>query len=534
MSSVVVVLWLAGCGGGSGGDGGNANPPPSTSDVDLTAQDRASLVATLLDLESRLMDSGQAQAARAAHGAALALQSGAKMTAVTTTGMPLRAGALQTAAVVGATRAVGYQLEIRNMVGRAAPLTLHGALAWLPPGTIALTGSESTEGAIPPAFGVLAKGTSQIWIATAGRVSSTLVADTGACPVAIPIAGVTSCSLATFRAGFDLTAYTPAPFPGNTATEAQAASLVAGPDLRGVNVTIDCAQATGLVGKLFCNWVSQPRLTVEVTGAGSVSATPAGQACNSPAGPCSWTFPTGTRVALKATGFGPNFFFDGGFLNDDWTIQSYLKGNGGTALGAQQPTGGDPGALRRVTLTMNDSPTPAAPGVNSSVYSFHWKSGAVYAPSASGAIATLDFSQDARSVLRTQALSLVVKQGGEVYTTTLEFAESSAWTRFAHSGIDATGFAQLVPDLSTMLANRPDFSERGSPIQFGFMRANSTADGGPGYTTTGDVDNWLVIVRPVGSSTSPGDWTSCPDPSATTNTCYVNLVQDTTVRVAFP
>jgi len=48
--------------------------------VDLTASQRAALVAQLEGLEAQVEDSGQAQAARAARGAALAVQGGTKLT----------------------------------------------------------------------------------------------------------------------------------------------------------------------------------------------------------------------------------------------------------------------------------------------------------------------------------------------------------------------------------------------------------------------------------------------------------------------
>ena len=112
--------------------------------MDLTASQRAALVAQLEGLEAQVEDSGQAQAARAARGAALAVQGGTKLTSVPVTGTPLRAGLRADAAMSGTLWAMGYQL------------------------------------------------------------------DGGACPIALSIPGV-DCSLATFRAGFDVSASAPAP-----------------------------------------------------------------------------------------------------------------------------------------------------------------------------------------------------------------------------------------------------------------------------------------------------------------------------------
>jgi hypothetical protein len=67
----VLTFSLAACSGGGGdaADDGGGNPPPPSTDVDLTAQERAALVAALLDLETKASDAGQAQQARVARGA---------------------------------------------------------------------------------------------------------------------------------------------------------------------------------------------------------------------------------------------------------------------------------------------------------------------------------------------------------------------------------------------------------------------------------------------------------------------------------
>jgi len=104
--------------------------------------------------------------------------------------------------------------------------------------------------------------------------------------------------------------------------------------------------------------------------AGAVTPTPARDTCLSRRAPCSWSYATGTTVALRATGFGWRSFFDGDFPDSDWTTSILPFGNGGTATGIQQPTGGNPGAARRMTLSILAAP---GPDLTSAVAAFSWK-----------------------------------------------------------------------------------------------------------------------------------------------------------------
>ena len=530
LSTAVLAFSLAACSGGGGdvADDSGGNPPPPSSDVDLTAQERAALVAALLDLETKASDAGQAQQARVARGAALAIQGGTKMTGVTVSGSPVPPAGLRGTSLSGAVWAAGYQLDLLNMSGRTTPLRLHGALARTATGAIVLTGGEATSGSIPPAFGVLFVPGSQVWLATAGQASSVPGAEGGACPIPLSISGVT-CSLATFQAGFAVEAAVPAPIAGNTATGSQIATLVAGPDLRGVKITVDCAQATTLVAALVCRWVPQPRLTVAFTGGsnGSVTPTPAKDACLSPLAPCSWTFATGTTVELRASASGSRFFFDGDFPDADWTTSIIPYGNGGTATGIQQATGGNPGAARRMTLSIQGAP---GPDTTSAVFAFSWKAGATHDPQTQGAIASVDFSQDQRAAPGPQFVALAIRQNLFTYVTTTRLADSQAWTRFTEHGLTSSSFTE-VSAYGTSPAT-PDFSATGAPMQFGFYRGASTGYGGAGYTTVADVDNWMVNVRTQGAAATTPVWTGCSD-TAAGGVCYVNLADDRTVSLTF-
>jgi hypothetical protein len=523
-----LVSLLAACGGGGNGDD---TAPPASNDVELSAQERATLVAALLEVESRSIDSGQAQAARAARGAALAVQGGTRMTGVTITGSPSPLVGARGAFLTGAVWAAGYQVDILNMAGHPAPLRLYGALARLSGGGLVLTGGESTSGPIPPAFGVLFTSPSQVWLATAGQASSSAVADRGACPLGLSISGV-SCSLATFRAGFDVTASAAAPIAGNTASGSQTATLTAGQDLRGVKISVDCAQAGELVNALFCRWVPEPRLTVVVNGtiAGSITPTPGGVACPSTPGPCAWSYATGTSVQLRASPIGPSFF-DGEFLDDGWTLDVLTNGLAGSvATAARQATGGNPGPARRVTLTIAAAPGPA---LTSSVGAFSWKTGATYDPRVRGAVASVDWSQDHRAAPGPQFLSPAIEQDGKLYLLATRYADAQIWTRFAEAGLVSSSFYHLIPpDLVTTHAGGPNFTASGSTMRFGFFRNASTGYGGGGYTTVADTDNWAMTVHTDGAGARAPAWSNCHDVNAS-GVCFVNLADDRTVTLTF-
>ena len=529
IATCMLVVSMAGCGGG--GDGGGGTVPPPSNDVDLSTQERAALVAALQSLETSSIDSGQAQAARAARGAAMGILGGTKMTGVTMTGSPTPPVRFRTAALSGAVWAAGYQLDIVNMSGHPAPLRLYGALARMASGTLVLTGGESTNGPIPPAFGALFTAPSQLWLATAGQSSSAAVADGGSCPIGQSIAGVT-CDLATFRAGFDVTASAPAPIAGNAAAGSQTATLATGTDLRGVKISVDCAQATGLVDTLLCRWVPQPRLTVVLNGliAGSVTPTPGGVACPAPPGPCSWVYATGTSVQLRASALGP-YFFDGDFPDAGWTLDVLTDGlAGSTAIASRQAAGGNLGASRRVTLGISAAP---GPGLTSSVGAFSWKNDATYDPRVQGAVASLDWSQDHRAAPGPQFLSPAIRQDGRFYLLPTRYADSQAWTRFAAAGLVPSNFFYLVPpDLITTHEGGPNFQASGTTMTFGFFRNASTGYGGAGYTTAADTDNWTVTVRTEGAGARSPTWTNCNDTNSA-GVCFVNLADDRAVNLSF-
>jgi hypothetical protein len=523
ISIAVLALAFAACGGG-GGDGETVPVPPAN-DVDLDTTERATIVAALLQAETGAVDAGQAAAARGARGAALALMSGTKMSGAT-----LGGSALRPVAIGFLPAALGFQVDLLNMSGRTTLLRLDGLLARTSGGKLVLAVGESTSSLIPPGVAALAAGQG-LWLASAGQVASAPVADGADCTAALAMTGVT-CTLATFHAGLDVTASAPAPIAGNSATGSLTASLPA-MDMRGVKLTVDCAQATSLASALLCRWVPSPRLTVVLSGsqAASVMPTPGGTACRMPPGPCSWTFATGTAASLAPTALGASFF-DGTLTTVGWTLEVLQGGNGGTVATTDVATGGNPGGFRRVTLSPRAA--PAADRL-SSVAAFQLRDDATWDPRSQGALSSVSLYHDHRAAPGPQFVALAVKQDGKYFVATgshNHYADAQAWTPFADTGLRSLDFVRLPTDLSTQYAEGPDLTTAGGPMTFGYYLGASTGYGGSGYSTTGDLDNWHLTVVPAAAATLHPVWTGCSQTNGA-GTCFVNLADDRTVTLSF-
>jgi hypothetical protein len=189
-------------------------------------------------------------------------------------------------------------------------------------------------------------------------------------------------------------------------------------------------------------------------------------------------------------------YIDIDFPASVWTTTVYQGGNGGSASAALVTSGGNPGSFRSIRLQMNPAPTPTTA---SSVFAFHFAVGAIYDPATLGPVVSIDYAQDALLVAGGgggQATSLALRQDGQIYyaVPAYDLTPDTHWTAKVHAGLVAADFVAIAPDL-TQTPQHPDFSVHGGPIEFGFLRANSTSYGGGGYTTEGGIDNWKVLVR---------------------------------------
>ena len=224
--------------------------------------------------------------------------------------------------------------------------------------------------------------------------------------------------------------------------------------------------------------------------------------------------PAVASIAVLSSPVAAQTASDSTFLDANWTGTQFTAGNGGTSTGAQVLVGGNPGSFRNVTDVLN-----AAPGGGSTiVLSTHIFTPFTYTPATSGAIASLNYSEDAACTAgcfgQGQSTGPAIKQGANlyIYTTQLVTGPSAVWTNHALSGLTAADFGLVnVTSAGTLFdtTQHPNFSAAGAPIQVGFFRANGTPSGP--YTLSAGIDNWQVTIVP--SIVAPPPAQSLPVPT---------------------
>lgn len=181
-------------------------------------------------------------------------------------------------------------------------------------------------------------------------------------------------------------------------------------------------------------------------------------------------------------------FADGSFA-DNWT--STVVGDG-TSAATRVTSGGNPNSYFSITNVTD-------PG--EFVYGVYLKTTAVYNPSLEGAIASIDYDEDAKFFVgggNHQAGGMALRQNGVVYiTNTAAYTNSADWGPLMSSMLTpppvALTFAGLsAEDFSTIAdaSLHPDFSASGAAITFGFFRANGSSN-----TRVSGIDNWSVTVN---------------------------------------
>jgi len=183
-------------------------------------------------------------------------------------------------------------------------------------------------------------------------------------------------------------------------------------------------------------------------------------------------------------------FSDATFANGDWSVTVEVLNLGGTATGAQVASGGNPAAFRRIDNTMNSA---IGQPFSNTVYDFHAKSGATFAPASYGPITSIDYAESSQWVTGgVQACGLALRQNGVIYygPSFLTPGSFGTWAPNSQIGLTAATFDALAAG-----TQNPNFGIGAPPVQFGFFRANSTSVGGAGGTTTGGIDNWSVVVH---------------------------------------
>jgi hypothetical protein len=225
-------------------------------------------------------------------------------------------------------------------------------------------------------------------------------------------------------------------------------------------------------------------------------------------------------LAASAAAAPPVTFSDGDFQDADWAsvFTASFEGPamtplaGGSASATRQVSGSN--AFRAITHTV-----PAAPASDAfaAVWSAHFRSGFTYDPGVQGRIGSIDYSELAQAVSHVnlgQSAGLAIRQGGQVFVVQVGVTPDATFTLKERKGIKANDFGVMTAGGFPGGA-KPDFAAPG-PIEFGFVRGNSTNIGGTsGFTLTAAIDDWSVRLNPP--CLSPAE---CDDEDAcTTDTC---------------
>jgi hypothetical protein len=185
-------------------------------------------------------------------------------------------------------------------------------------------------------------------------------------------------------------------------------------------------------------------------------------------------------------------FSDSNFAPASWTTAvAYDVLGVATHAESQVLTGGNPGSYRRVEQS--------GYGGFPDILVAHILQGAVYNPSVSGAILSLDFhfeanAPDAGLVKPPDPLDFImmVTQGGKFFIFQGLASLDTTWATMTRTGIPGSAFQTigLVPELA------PDFSAGGGPIGFGFATATHHNIACDSPCNVGGIDNWWVTVNP--------------------------------------
>ena len=150
-------------------------------------------------------------------------------------------------------------------------------------------------------------------------------------------------------------------------------------------------------------------------------------------------------------------FFDGEFVNTDWTTVSVVGPPGGQTA-TQVTSGGNPGAFRSVTTV-----------VTGTAYTAHVRDAWTYDTS-QGALQAIAYTIDIRNIFAFgdgHAYGLMVLQGGVYYKADYQVTGSQnfEWRTHSHAGLVNTDFTRI--DLG---AGNPSFNT--GTLTFGFFTLN--------------------------------------------------------------
>jgi hypothetical protein len=208
-----------------------------------------------------------------------------------------------------------------------------------------------------------------------------------------------------------------------------------------------------------------------------------------------WSLVVFTMLALqgviRAQTYGPD-----GTFNFGWTaVPLPINTTGSTTTTTLNTMDGVLPPSRRTVHTIPVPPNPAK------VFAAHLNSTAIYDPATQGAIVSLSYSYDLKQPNPPPAAwqlgivySILVFQNNTYYRGPLDIVMGDTWQHFPLPGsqiVTAASFSKLYGPSPN---DKPDFSCKGSKIQFGYTTANSTTT--PGLPPlTGAIDNWKIQIE---------------------------------------
>jgi len=186
-------------------------------------------------------------------------------------------------------------------------------------------------------------------------------------------------------------------------------------------------------------------------------------------------------IVVASTNAGTVRFYDGTFNESDWDVFDFASsGVPGEYASVQQPSGGNPGEFKVTSTNWQGT---------AQVSRYEQRAGAVYNPQTQGAISSISYSEDNIAYPSYHATGPAIRQNGVIYRPDAVIFEDNVWTTYTWTQLTETDFHEYTDPNA-----HPDFSSSGSPVEFGFWRANS----GSGYSggwISGGIDNWCVSVH---------------------------------------
>jgi hypothetical protein len=204
----------------------------------------------------------------------------------------------------------------------------------------------------------------------------------------------------------------------------------------------------------------------------------------------------GLLILLLARPAGASIitFSDNTFNASDWSLTTQTKGAGGDANALQKASGGNPSAYRQVTVDVIGSS-------DSEVYAFNLKNTATVAPTSTGAIISLTYSEDRDTT--GQEFGPAIEQGSNLYYAYAGSGGTSGWQSTTMTFTPSAATNNLLTSFGTDMSSsaHPDFSATALPMTFGFAAIdNSTASS---FTAISGYDNWAISVTTNDSVPEP-------------------------------